>query len=154
MRPVRVLVSVAVFAAFTGCNSGPTKPRLLEGVYTVFQANGAAVPTVILAHPSNDEIRLLDATVELRMPDTLVLTTRTQYVTASGSLSEPVTDSARARFTLNGTVLELRQLGSEPLAFESAGTITSDAEIHLTTVRPFPPSTGIGTYPVALRARK
>lgn len=154
MKPVPLLASILAVTLLAACNDGPSAPRVLSGEYAVVQANGSALPTMILTYPTNDGIRLLDGTVDLRMPDTLVLTMLTQYVSASGTTSAPVTDSARARFTLSGTALELRQLGAEPFAFESAGSITSDGTIQLTTVRPLPASQGTGTYSVVLRARK
>lgn len=154
MKLVRLLACVLAVTIIAACDDGPSSPRVLAGDYDVVQANGSALPAMILTFPSNDGIRLLDGTVELRMPDTLVLTLLTQYVSASGSPGAPMTDSARARFTLNGTALELRALGTEPFAFESPASITSDGTIHLITVRPLPPSQGLGSYSVGLRARK
>lgn len=154
MKHVCLLATITAATVLVACGDGGTSPRVLAGAYDVFEANGSTLPTMILTSSSNDGVRLLDGTVVLRAPDTLVLTMLTQYVSASGSPGAPVTDSTRARFTLSGTTLTLSQLDPAPFAFESDASITSGGTIQLVTVRPLPPSLGIGTYRVTLRASK
>ena len=154
IRPVRPLLSFALVLV-ASCSGDPVQPRPVEGTYGAVQANGSALPTNILTYPSGDGVRLLQGSLTLQTPDTLVAVLRTQYVGPSGSGDAPVSDTLRALYTVNGSALELSRLGSRPLEFESPGTISSDGSIRLTALRRLPPSAGfVGTYPVELFFRR
>lgn len=100
-------------------------------------------------------MRLLQGSLTLQAPDTLVVVLRTQYVGPGGSGDTPANDTLRALYQVNSSSLQLSRLGSRPLEFETPGTIASDGSIHLTALRRLPPSAGfVGTYPVELFFRR
>ncbi len=154
LRPFRLLSTAAVLLLVAGCNGEPTGPRSVEGTYVAIQANGSSLPTMILTYPSGDGLRLLQGSLVLRAPDTLMLVLQTQYVDPSGGASTPVSDTARALYRVDGSALTLSRLGSRPLEFQSPGSVSAGGSIHLIALRRLPPSVGLGTYPVELRFRR
>ncbi len=155
IRSLCLLVIVPVLLLVAGCGDGPTPPRPIGGTYTAVQANGSPLPTMIITYsPSGDGVRLVQSSLTLGVPDTLVLVLQTQYVSPTGSADTPTSDTLRALYRVEGSMLQLSRLGSPPLPFESPGTIASDGSIRLTARRQLPPSVGFGTYPVELLFRR
>ena len=154
IRSMRLLASAAPLFLIAGCGDGSTQPSQVMGTYAAIQANGSSLPTSILTLPSGDGIRLIQGSLSVRAPDTLLLALRTQYVDPSGAAGAPGSDTTWALYQRSGSTLELSALASRPLEIESPATLASAGSIQLTVLRRLPASAGFGTYPVALRLRR
>ena len=155
IRSMGLLASaVSLVLLLAGCGDGSTQPSQVMGTYAAIQANGSSLPTSILTFPSGDAIRLIQGSLSVRAPDTLLLALRTQYVDPSGVAGDPGSDTTWALYQRVGSTLELSALASRPLEIESPATAASAGSIQLTVLRRLPASAGFGTYPVALLLRR
>ena len=153
-RPASSFAIALAIVLVAGCRDRPTGPRPIEDEYDAVQANGSVLPTSIFYYVTRERIRLLRASLALRAPGTLVLVLQTAYVDPLGIESPPASDTIRALYVVNGSMLEFSPLGSLPPRVTSPATIAPDGSIDLTALRPQPPSTGYGVYQIQLRFRR
>ena len=140
-----------VASAAAGCGDDPTPPRTLEGTYAAVEAINQRLPTDVFLYPSGGSVRVVQGTLTLKAPDTVIVVLWAQNLSSTGTADPATPDSSRAHYRQQGTTLELTRMGTFPLMLESPATLTTDGSIRVDVVRLLPASVGLGTYEVPMR---
>ena len=138
-------------AAVAGCGDDPTPPRTIEGTYDAVEAVNKRLPADVFLYASGGSIRVVQGTLTLKAPDTVVVVLWTQNVSSTGAADPAIPDTSRAHYRQQGTTLELTRMGTFPLMLESPATLTTDGSVNINVVRLLPVSVGLGTYRVPMR---